>query len=88
MSGQQLKKVELQTPVTPSALAQLEIGNVVYLSGVIYTGREGAYKRILDDRVPAPDGLSSLTNVNFHCSPAASVAIRSTSWRIAPTAPQ
>lgn len=73
MSDSTLKKIELQTPLTDDVLASLEPGNVVYLSGVIYTGREGVYKRILDAGEAPPVDLATLSNVNFHCSPAASV---------------
>jgi L(+)-tartrate dehydratase beta subunit len=71
MSG--MKEVRLQIPVRHEDLAALEIGTVVYLDGVVYTGREGLYKRLIDDGVPPPVDLASLSNVNFHCSPAASV---------------
>ena len=69
-----LKEVRLSTPVTPAAIAGLELGQVVYLNGVVYTAREGVYRRILDEGVAPPLDLKSLTNVNFHCSPAAAVA--------------
>jgi len=68
-----LKKVHLTTPVKPEDLSELKIGNVVYLSGVIYTGREGVYKRLLQDGIAPPVDIKSVSNVNFHCSPAASV---------------
>jgi L(+)-tartrate dehydratase beta subunit len=71
MSG--MREVRLKTPVTPEDLAGLELGDVVYLDGLVYTGREGLYKRLIDDGVPPPVDLASLSNVNFHCSPAASV---------------
>lgn len=71
MSG--LKEVRLQIPVSHDDLAALEIGTVVYLDGLVYTGREGLYKRLIDDGVAPPVDLASLSNVNFHCSPAASV---------------
>jgi L(+)-tartrate dehydratase beta subunit len=71
MSG--MKEVRLRTPVTPEDLAKLELGTVVYLDGLVYTGREGLYKRLIDDGVPPPVDLAALSNVNFHCSPAASV---------------
>ena len=71
MSG--MKEVRLQIPVTHEDLAKLEIGTVVYLDGLVYTGREGLYKRLIDDGVPPPVDLAALSNVNFHCSPAASV---------------
>jgi L(+)-tartrate dehydratase beta subunit len=71
MSG--LREVRLQIPVSHEDLAALEIGTVVYLDGLVYTGREGLYKRLIDDGVPPPVDLASLSNVNFHCSPAASI---------------
>jgi len=71
MSG--LKEVRLTTPVRPEDLAGLELGTVVYLDGVIYTGREGVYKRVIQEGRTPPVDFASLTNVNFHCSPAASV---------------
>ncbi len=69
-----LEEVRLSTPVTPAAIAGLELGQVVYLDGVVYTAREGVYRRILDEGVAPPLDLKALTNVNFHCSPAAAVA--------------
>ncbi|MEM7225384.1 MAG: fumarate hydratase C-terminal domain-containing protein [Pseudomonadota bacterium] len=68
-----LTQVRMKTPVTPEDLAKLEIGNVVFLDGVIYTGREGVYKKVVDQGAAPPVDLKALTNVNFHCSPAASV---------------
>jgi len=68
-----MKEVRVQMPVTPEDLAKLEAGTVVYLDGPLYTGREGVYKRILADGVAPPVDLASISNVNFHCSPAASV---------------
>ena len=68
-----LEEVRLSTPVTAEAIAGLELGQVVYLDGVVYTAREGVYRRILEEGVAPPVDLKSLTNVNFHCSPAASV---------------
>lgn len=71
--GGRLKKVRLKTPVTKEDLQGLEIGNVVYLDGIVYTGREGLYQRIVGDGIEPPVDLKALTNVTFHCSPAASV---------------
>lgn len=67
------KTVRLQAPVSDSDLKQLRIGDVVYIDGVIYTGREGVYRRIVDERLAPPLDLVRTSNVNFHCSPAASV---------------
>ncbi len=57
----------------PADLARLELGNVVYLDGLITTGREGVYAKVVDQGHDLPDGVADLTNVNFHCSPAAAV---------------
>jgi len=64
--------VHLTTPVTGDAIAGLKLGDIVYVSGVIYTAREGVYRQVLDKGLPLPDGVRELTNVNFQCAPAAS----------------
>jgi len=69
----QMDEVHLTTPVSPEAIRSLKLGDVVYLSGVLYTGREGVYRKVVDKGVALPDSVRALTNVNFHCSPAASV---------------
>jgi len=68
-----MKEIRLKVPVTPEDLAKLEAGMVVYLEGPIYTGREGLYRRVLDEGLKPTVDLASLSNVNFHCSPAAAV---------------
>ncbi|MCH7882560.1 MAG: fumarate hydratase C-terminal domain-containing protein [Proteobacteria bacterium] len=69
----QFETVRLRVPVKPEDLVGLKIGTVVYLDGVIYTAREGVYKRVIENGEPLPEGLTDLSNANFHCSPAASV---------------
>ena len=69
----QMDEVHLTTPVSPEAIRSLKLGDVVYLSGALYTAREGVYRQVVDKGVALPDSVRSLTNVNFHCSPAASV---------------
>ena len=61
----------LTAPVAPEALRALRIGDVVHIDGLIYTGREGLYGRLVDEGMRPPVDLRALTNVNFHCSPAA-----------------
>ena len=62
-----------QVPVSDADIAGLEIGDIVYLNGVIYTGREGVYKRVLEDGYDLPLDLPAVSNVNIHCSPAAAI---------------
>lgn len=69
----QFKEVRLRIPVQQGDLESLEIGTIAYLDGVIYTGREGVYKRVLEDGFDIPLDLPALSNVNFHCSPAAAI---------------
>jgi len=68
----QMNTVRLQCPVAPEALKTLRLGDLVYLDGVIFTGREGLYQRYLGEGIEPPVPLRELGNVNFHCSPAAS----------------
>ena len=66
-----IKKISLNVPVTVEALKEVEIGDVVYLNGVVYTAREGIYKKVLQDGEQLPAHLAEISNANFHCSPAA-----------------
>ncbi len=66
-----LKQVRLQTPISDEDIQKLEIGTVVFLDGLIYTAREGIYERVLEKGENPPVDFTKLTNVNFHCSPAA-----------------
>ncbi len=66
--AEELTVRRLTLPADPDDLAALEIGDVVYLTGTIFTGREGLYKRVVEEGHALPDGLG---DTNFHCSPAA-----------------
>ncbi|HEY9055721.1 MAG TPA: fumarate hydratase C-terminal domain-containing protein [Aurantimonas sp.] len=66
-----LKQFRLKLPAQADDIAQLEPGSIVFLDGIVYTAREGVYKRILQDGETLPFDLSAVSNVNFHCSPAA-----------------
>src|SRR2546426_10213520 len=66
-----MDEVRLTTPVADADLARLKLGDVVYLDGVLYTARESVYRRVVDEGVDLPAVVRGVTNVNFHCSPAA-----------------
>jgi L(+)-tartrate dehydratase beta subunit len=68
-----LKTVHLNLPATPEDLAALEIGTVVYLTGRIFTAREGVYKRAVEEGAGLPAPPAELGTANFHCSPAATL---------------
>jgi L(+)-tartrate dehydratase beta subunit len=69
-----LKTVQLTLPAVTSDLRKLEIGSVAYLTGRLFTGREGVYKRAVEDGFGMPADKAALGTANFHCSPAASIA--------------
>ena len=68
-----LREVILSTTPTDRAIADLRLGDVVYLNGLMYTAREGVYMRALEDRANIPMELPRDSAANFHCSPAARI---------------
>ncbi|CAB49409.1 FumA C-terminus/TtdB family hydratase beta subunit [Pyrococcus abyssi] len=57
--------VKLRTPLSPEDVLKLKVGDVVYLSGTIYTARDLAHKRFLSQGFPFnPEG-----SVIYHCGP-------------------
>jgi L(+)-tartrate dehydratase beta subunit len=73
-----LKTVQLTLPASRAALAALEIGTVAFLTGRIYTAREGVYKKAVEDGAGLPAPPEELGSANFHCSPAASLSVDGT----------
>ena len=65
------KPREINLSTTPSGddIAKLQLGDIVYLSGLMYTAREGVYMRALEDKANIPMELPSQSAANFHCSP-------------------
>ncbi|THF65481.1 fumarate hydratase [Pseudothauera nasutitermitis] len=66
-----LKIVRLALPAGDEDIGRLETGSVVYLTGTVYTAREGVYQKVLGEGHALPVDLRSLSQANFHCSPAA-----------------
>ncbi len=65
-----LAEYRLTTPLTREAIGRLDVGDIVYLSGIIYTARDEAHIHILEDlrrgrevKIPPRDG------VIYHCGP-------------------
>ncbi|MET0537149.1 MAG: fumarate hydratase C-terminal domain-containing protein [Xanthobacteraceae bacterium] len=69
----ELKTIHLKLPASTDELRKLEIGSVAYLTGRVFTAREGVYKRAIEDGFGMPADKDALGLVNFHCSPAASI---------------
>ncbi|MBU2582048.1 MAG: fumarate hydratase C-terminal domain-containing protein [Alphaproteobacteria bacterium] len=72
-SNATFKKVRLKTEPSAEDLGQLELGDVVYLDGTVYTAREGVYRRVVEEGHGLPIDLPQLSGANFHCSPAAAI---------------
>ena len=70
-----MKPRETILSTTPSSedIAQLRLGDIVYLDGLIYTAREGVYMHVLEGNAEIPLELPSESAANFHCSPAATI---------------
>jgi L(+)-tartrate dehydratase beta subunit len=68
-----LKTVHLNLPATWDDLARIEIGNIVYLTGRVFTAREGVYAKAVEGTSGLPASHEALGTANFHCSPAATI---------------
>ena len=75
----QMNTVRLSCPVRPEDLRQLKLGDLVFLDGVVFTGREGVYKRYLDETIEPP--------VPFRRSPTSTstAPLRPRPWRTGTT---
>jgi L(+)-tartrate dehydratase beta subunit len=69
----QTRKIRLSTTPTPEAIAELRLGDIVYLDGLMYTAREGVYMRALEEQANIPIDIPGRSAANFHCSPAARI---------------
>jgi fumarate hydratase subunit beta len=58
--------IQLQTPFTEEKVRQLKVGDMVEISGVIYTGRDAVHKWIHDGNEP-PINLRDA--IIYHCGP-------------------
>jgi fumarate hydratase subunit beta len=69
----------LRTPLSESDVRRLRVGDIVYLTGVIYTARDAAHRRIVEylkENKPLPFDLRG--GVIYHCGPV--VAKRGDQW--------
>jgi L(+)-tartrate dehydratase beta subunit len=65
-----MREVHLHLPLTADAIGGLELGDTVFLTGLIFTGREGFYRQVFERGCEPPLDLRHTCNVTFHCSPA------------------
>ena len=60
-----MNKHRLSTTPTREELSALAIGDIVHLDGLIYTAREGVYKRALEEGEALPANLPADSAANF-----------------------
>ncbi|UCH10001.1 MAG: fumarate hydratase C-terminal domain-containing protein [Fidelibacterota bacterium] len=65
-----MRQWQLRTPLSEEDIGRLQIGDIVFLDGCLFTGREGFYHRLFDLGEAPPVDLPTISNVTFHCSPA------------------
>jgi L(+)-tartrate dehydratase beta subunit len=70
MESLENRQWHLKTPLSDEDIALLSAGDLVYLTGPVYTARDGVYQHMLVDGNPPPFDLAGLTNVSFQSSPA------------------
>ena len=61
------KKFTINTPVQDSDIADVRIGDIVYLSGMLVTGRDDVHRRVVDEGMACPFDFSG--GSIFHAGP-------------------
>jgi L(+)-tartrate dehydratase beta subunit len=69
----ELRTRHLALPAATADLRELAIGDIVYLTGRLFTAREGVYKRAVEEGHALPATPEEMGTANFHCSPAATI---------------
>ncbi|MDR3075282.1 MAG: FumA C-terminus/TtdB family hydratase beta subunit [Candidatus Methanoplasma sp.] len=78
--------IELRTPFGEDAVRKLKLGDTVYLTGDIITGRDGMHERAIENvrqNRPVPEGIEE--SVLYHCGPI--VARDGNGWRVVAAGP-
>ncbi|PON19450.1 fumarate hydratase [Candidatus Entotheonella serta] len=69
-TGASVREVQLQLPLKAEDVQGLELGDAVFLNGLVFTGREGVYRHMFENGVEPPFDMRNTCNTTFHCSPA------------------
>lgn len=73
--------VELTTPLTEEAVRQLKVGDIVVLSGKMYTGRDAIHKHLMEHDAPVDLHGAAL----YHCGPV--MVEHPTGWEVRAAGP-
>jgi L(+)-tartrate dehydratase beta subunit len=66
----ELREFSLNVPLSEADVRQLRAGDVVYLSGPVFTARDGVFEHMLGSGAPAPIAIRDACNVATTSSPA------------------
>ncbi len=77
--------IQLTTPITEAAARQLRVGDEVFLSGIVFTGRDAVHKYLHDGGALPPE-VSFQGGAIYHCGP---VVIKDASgeWKVVAAGP-
>ncbi|WP_153733429.1 L(+)-tartrate dehydratase subunit beta [Sporosarcina obsidiansis] len=62
-----MSKKILTTPIKDEDLKDIQIGDIIYLTGTIVTCRDVAHRRLIEEKIPLPVDLNG--NAIFHAGP-------------------
>src|ERR671923_1549279 len=65
-----MREIHLPLPLTEDAVRTLELGDAVFLSGLIFTGREGFYHQVFEEGLEPPLDLRHSCTATSPCPPA------------------
>jgi len=78
-----MREFHLKTPLKTGDLTEINVGDVVYVSGLVVTGRDAVHKRIVEEGVKPPIDLRGIAL--FHAGPV--VKKIDDKWRIVAIGP-
>ena len=67
-----IREVNITLPANRDEMESLELGDAVFLNGLVFTGREGFYHTIFEKGIEPTIDIRTLGGATFHCSPAIS----------------
>jgi tartrate/fumarate subfamily iron-sulfur-dependent hydro-lyase beta chain len=62
-----MTEYRLQTPIDEETVANLNVGDIIYLSGIVFTARDEAHMELLEHG--EPEGLDTRGLGLYHCGP-------------------
>ncbi len=65
-----IREVSITLPARDDQLDSLQLGDAVFLDGLVFTGREGLYHMIFEKGMEPAIDIRALGGATFHCSPA------------------